>query len=701
MRAIGKWIVRVLLALLLGVLLIAATLPWWAPEVADEAANRPLEIAGFDERRWRLSELDWDRLDLAIERLSHSGVTVDDAEIQVGFALAGLWGGMLERIVVEGAAIEVDLPAVLAAMPPPGSGPSAGGAGPPERIPLESLSVRDAAITVTDASWTRTFGFEGQAQFGDVVWARAGIDGSGAEWKARAYADWPGLTGRARSTLRLSAVDEWLAFAREGGWLSWPENASVEAGDLALTADARLEERALGEWEADLDVTALGLRQAPARLEVAEGRLGARGSGEEVRRIFADLDTGEFGYEPFNLAFGRIWASTIGSKRLTLQLSDWELSGRTPMASLGDFSLEAGKAELNVNGDWKVWEAPLDPAGISARLVVEPAPFDFFSGMGSVSGELFLDAGVTAGETRFFTAMADLIDADVALAAGGLTGERVELRVNGAAPDALTARVGLTAANLNWGGGKGRLNQVDGAIQLASLMPLKTDGTRTLTFESLEQGEVALGAGEMALDYEAGRESPLDLTFTLAGLDGEVTVSVRGDPQPPFRLNLEAQFDRVQLQEIADLLPDFDGSVTGEVSGKLAMGLDGKRIILKPGGLRLTPGTTGRFQYTKQGWLTQDPNLNPETFVRGKDLVTVMKDPQGAMVVTELALRDLKMTGFSFEMLPAGSGGKRAVVKIEGEGAVKGVAVPVVVDVPIRGELKEYINVILGIYDNL
>jgi hypothetical protein len=266
----------------------------------------------------------------------------------------------------------------------------------------------------------------------------------------------------------------------------------------------------------------------------------------------------------------------------------------------------------------------------------------------------------------------------------------------GTFPDKLEASLKVSGGYLGWSDGAGSLSGLEGTLELPSFQPLATAGRQTLTFRSVEQGDFKSGAGEARLAYQVGGPSgPLELDIVTLALGGEVRIEVNGRLRAPMGLNVRMDLERVELAELAALFPQFEGRVEGRASGELALRLEENRIALLPGRLELEPGAVGRFVYDRQGWLTQDPNLNPEIFVRDREIVAIMKNPKGAQVITELAVRDLNMSKFRLEILTPETKGERAKVRIEGDSMVKGVKVPVVLDVPIRGDLIETIDAVL------
>ena len=277
-----------------------------------------------------------------------------------------------------------------------------------------------------------------------------------------------------------------------------------------------------------------------------------------------------------------------------------------------------------------------------------------------------------------------------------LSFERLSLSVHGILPDSLAAVVGVKDGRITWSDGSGRLTGLEGEFALASLQPLASKGRQVLQFASIEQGEFASGAGQLRLSYasERAEKPPLELEITTTALGGKIRILVDGRVRAPLALSIQVFLDSVQLQKISALFPQFGGQIEGEASGKLALRLEGTQFVLLPGGIQLVAGTNGRFEYLRQGWLTQDPKLDPAAFVSERDILEIMQDPQGAQVLTELALRDLKMSSFSLKIEESASGDQSVVAKIKGKRSIKGVTVPVVLDVPIRGDVKETINAV-------
>ncbi|MFU8847514.1 MAG: YdbH domain-containing protein [Opitutales bacterium] len=273
---------------------------------------------------------------------------------------------------------------------------------------------------------------------------------------------------------------------------------------------------------------------------------------------------------------------------------------------------------------------------------------------------------------------------------------RLDLTMSGRFPDSLHGAVGISAGRMTWSNGGGVLSGLEGEFELASFQPLASKGMQTLEFASMAQGEFTTGPGQLSLSYLESREgeSPLKMQITTTALGGKVRMQVDGRIRKPLGLRVRVFLDAVDLEEVATLFPQFDGQIEGRASGELAFAFEGEQIALLPGGLQLEAGTSGHFAYLRQGWLTQDPKLNPEAFVGDRPILEIMKDSRGAPALTELAMRDLKMTAFNFKIQQEETGEQSMLAQIKGERSIKGVTVPVVLDVPIRGDIKETINAV-------
>ena len=291
---------------------------------------------------------------------------------------------------------------------------------------------------------------------------------------------------------------------------------------------------------------------------------------------------------------------------------------------------------------------------------------------------------------------ANLSSPDLSAPAAGLTSERITVAVDGRLPDSLEGKIGVSGGHLTWADGGGQLTGLEGNFELASMIPPVSKGQQTLEFSSIQQGELTTEAGQVRLSFDEARRDgePLVLEIEAGALGGVVRVQVRGKIRAPLSLSVRVLLDSVQLGEVAALFPDFEGHMEGVASGEVGFSLEGNKLVLQPGGLQLVSGTMGRFEYRRQGWLTQDSRLDVEAFISGREILEIMQDPQGATALTELAMRDLQMSKFELKVKAPESEETSVEAQIEGSRTIKGVKVPVVLDVPIRGAIEETINAV-------
>ncbi|WP_269541892.1 hypothetical protein [Cerasicoccus fimbriatus] len=320
----------------------------------------------------------------------------------------------------------------------------------------------------------------------------------------------------------------------------------------------------------------------------------------------------------------------------------------------------------------------------------------------TLAGDASLTATVGNGQPQSVRASAKALPLTVSVAGAELQSDAAEAAVYGQLGESLSARMSLSPASLSWSAGAGRIEGLRGALDPISLQPLGVFAPQTLSFDQFSQGELSANEGRLTFTYQPARAPELDATLEAKAFDGRLTITITGSPLPPRSLVIKVRFDAVNLEELAALMPDFDGRIIGTVSGELGLRFGTEIEGLLPGYLEMKPGTTGRFQFYKQGWVTQDPNLNPVEFAQGKDVLTLLKQPNGATVLTELAMRDLKMTKFRLDVTETQrSAPAKVTISLEGEGEVKGTAVPVVLDVPVTGDVIETINLVLKIQQRM
>lgn len=699
-----RFILKSLLLLVLSLFLLAGlgvlTFPLWGPAAFKQGAGKVLREVGFTEADVALEAVGLSQLSLTLEHLRYQGVTVSDAGLQLGYDFPGLRRSELEQVTLAHPGVAIDLSHDWPAAENTGNGSAPSLMDQlPARFPVKNLSINDAVITLRDSDWARTFELDAQLTGQEAIEAEVSLLGEGVQMDAQADVLWAERSGRVSATARVDDLDEWIKLGQNRGWFSVPEGFSFTVEPLKIEAGAGFAEQALRDWNLELTTQGLAASMAPAEVSVAQVALKAQGEGAQPGPLELKLSDGTAIHQDLNLSFAQLLASSSDSEQFDFRLTGWELSGETDIGGLGAVSASAGDVALTVDGAWQAWRPDFEMTNLGWQLRVAQAPLSLFTALGSAAGSWQMDANISpseGGELSILSLSTQLLAGSLTAAAASFESERLSVSIHGSLPNSLGGVVGVQNGGVTWSDGGGHLTGLAGEFELASLLPLVSNGRQTLQFDAIKQGEFTTGPGELHLNYASEREQgpPLELEITTTALGGKVRILVAGQLSAPLALSVRVFLDSVELEEIVALFPQFEGRIEGVASGELALRLAGTKIVLQPGELQLVADTIGRFEYLRQGWLTQKPNLNPETFVSGRDILEIIQDSQGAQVLTEMAMRNLKMSEFSLKIRESATGQQSVVAEIKGERSIKGVTVPVVLKVPIRGDVKETINAV-------
>lgn len=680
------------------------TIPLWGPPVFDREAEKALRRVGFSEIELSLQEIGFSQLSLNMNRLRYHGVTLSDGELTLGYHLKGLWKKELDQVTVAHPKVAIDLTQSW-----PVSEDSAEPNEPsilehwPERFPIGDIPLHDATLLLQGSDWARSVELNGQLSGRERLRGQASLNSQGLKMNAEADLDWSDLSGSVTASAQVDALAELAEIGRKLGGLTLPEGLDWTAQSTELGTEVGFAEQKLRDWNLTLKNKGATLRKEHSRISFEELNLNAEGEGVELGPFDMDVNRGNAGYKALTLSFDQLSAKANGAEQIGLDLSGWELSGKSGMEELGTISASADELELSVAGGWQPWRPGFSVANLGLKLRVKKGPLSLFTGLGSVSGTWQMEAEVSSDEARTISLSMQLEDASVTAPGASLERATLSLSVDGVLPDSLGASASVSEGRVTWSDREGSLSGLKGSFELATLLPLASKGQQTLQFASIEQGEFKTGAGELQLSYISQRKEgpPLKLEITTTALGGKIRILVDGSLIDSPSLSIRVFLDSVQLDQLAALFPQFEGQIEGAATGELALRLKEGEIHLLPGELQLVDDTTGRFAYLQQGWLTQDPDLDPEAFVSERDIMEIMKDSQGAPALTELAMRDLKMSYFQLKIEEAETGEQTVVAQIKGNRSIKGVNVPVVLDVPIRGDVKETINAVFEFHSRM
>lgn len=695
MRKLLKWLFRLALFCLLLLCLVALSLPWWGPPVVERISKKVLAEAGFSEVDFSLEAIGTEASTISVKRLRYPGVELSDAGLRLHYDLLALLRGELESVVLESPVVDLHLTEILKSIADRAATEDT--ESPDDKLPVDAATIHAAQLTVREEDWSQTVQVDGQFAAEERPQARIALRSVDLVIEGQAEMLWPHPDGRVSASIEMKDPMVWLSRARQRDWLALPDAYALQMGPLKSGLSAQLVQDEAGEWEARAQLERVGVSMAEKGVTAAGLALDIRGEGMEPEGFEFTLSQGTANHPSMALAFDQFTAQSAGAEQVMMRLVGWGVEGESPDERLGPVSLSAPDLELRLDGPWQVWEPGFAPERMSGRVKMESGSLSFFSRMGSAAGTLQMEATLSTGSARELQLTANLQEADLMSSGVGLEAEALGVSVRGAFPDALEATLRLSQGDLTWSEAAGSMTGLRGTVRMSSILPPVTAGSQMLEFDSMQQGDFSMDTGRVRLSYQGTADvaSPLKLEFNANALGGRVRLLVEGQLSSPLSLGLRMQMEGVELAQLAALFPQFEGEITGKASGEMAFRLEDKRLVLLPGGLRLTPETTGRFKYTRQGWLTQDADLNPEVFVKDREIVDIMHDPKGASVITELAMRDLAMSEFTLRLLDEKSGDVRVKAQIKGSSLVKGIEVPVVLDVPIRGDVKEAINAVL------
>jgi hypothetical protein len=153
----------------------------------------------------------------------------------------------------------------------------------------------------------------------------------------------------------------------------------------------------------------------------------------------------------------------------------------------------------------------------------------------------------------------------------------------------------------------------------------------------------------------------------------------------PFLWNLEnGEFEtvvylgQVSLEELAEKLPQFDGSVEGSLNGRLPVGLTAKGLELRGGWLELGRDRPARLRYAAEGLLTRRLGTGPER-IRQLKLV-------------EEGLKDLRLDALTVELNDPDAPETPVRLRLEGTFATAQAIVPVIFNMNVNGDLAQVLR---------
>lgn len=706
------WLKWALAAFVLLFLLLAGGLllhPYWLPGLANLKLDRLLKERDIETAELAFSKLDLSGMEMDIHTLTADGLTLSNTDILVDYSLDSLRRKEVVGIEIDHPTLTVDLPKLLkkrteSEQTEPPAEPRTPAL--PLALPFQWLSVNNGTIELLSSESTQSFIGQLSLNRGSPNRMIASLSANQDRIHISGTFNLADHSSETLFEADTSNPTRWTDLATELGFNILPENIGFTLGSAKLEGALRTNQNQLQDWT--IIGTTSGVEISSPHVELNAGLINMGASGLKVnpQKVWAGLLDATFSNEKVSFTTEDVSFETVGPERLRARLSPWQLQVTLPGGTQGHglIGISGGFGYLTVNGSWAESIANTSADALGAELRMPKHPLQIGVSPYSLNGNLELNATLHPGPKRQIELTGQLSEANISSDKADATFDNIALQSSGPLSAGQTVTLSLENGRVEWAEGAGVLSNLHGTLEVQSVLPFKLEGPQSLQFDSIAQGELVANNGLIRFNYDedatdgARTASVTVVAQTLGGsLSAESKLTMREVWEWDARLGLT----QIELTRLAALLPDFDGSISGRVNGNLPIRMIGNRIILQPGYLEMPPGETGHFSYTRKGWLTQDASLDTEAYVAKRDLAKLMQEPNGAAIITELAMRNLRMTAFRLDVLKPGMGDRRVIIRIEGDSTIKGITVPVVQDIRVGGDVKETLNLILKVQDRI
>jgi len=642
---------------IIGALFLALlSAPWWGRLPLAYFVRGQLLEMGLQDVRLDIAHLGITSLRVENLHAQWQGSTLDTAHLEISYDPFDLISGRIESIIITGLHADVLIDPFLAQTVTPEDKPDEP-AKPlresiPPALPFERILLADSRLTLRlgqqAISWHLQGNLEGRS---DCKLALMG-DGPDAEFTFTAELDLPSASGE--TTLNLAVQS--LKPALEPFADRLPESLSgleIVSGPVQFDAALAIEDARPAHWALILTNLEGAANMPPYEISYLNLALGASGQGTVPDHLWLTLDHAHAGNGDSGLSWSKLTTELRGGQRLDITL-------QKPAAYHGDMraALPEGTLGLAALGSF-------DPTNFRPdhriKLAVPVQPFTASQG-------------------------------DITM--GGKLSAKSSLRWQGGEPDG-TVNFNLLDVNVQAPAYSADLNDLSGNIALSQLLPPTTDIAQQLNFKSLTVGEYTFSDGELQLQLSPSPKasSEADLRFETDWLDGGIKARAIAPIDKPEDAKAVLILEHVDANKLSALVPDFQGVISGKISGKLNAALRDNQIIIQQGWLEMDGDNAGELSIPRGSWqLSGMSSEQIDELVVGKRIDEIFQIPGGETIVTELALRDLQLDAFNLTIHPRSQEGPRVVIHVEGSSQVAGATVPIVLDIPIRIDLEAAIQ---------
>lgn len=209
--------------------------------------------------------------------------------------------------------------------------------------------------------------------------------------------------------------------------------------------------------------------------------------------------------------------------------------------------------------------------------------------------------------------------------------------------------------------------------------------------------EVRIEAITADATLSPGGDEGMDATVkaTARVFAGSVEADIKARVEPFSPANAAVNLTDVSLGDINERFGFFDGKIDARVRGRVEAKWEQGLLTLLPSTLEMVPGTEGTLQYEKSGWMTGDPDLDVVALSEKLRIDQLLTRDDSAGILVELAARNLTVTRLRIALFEPDLKDRKGEINLEGYSMVQNTRIPVVLKIPLRGDLQESIRLLL------
>lgn len=611
--------------------------PWLQQEIQARMENAGVHAPHLEIGSWGLGHLEF-----ASIRGEYGPAVLQDGSIILTFTPSSLRDRQLDKLFIVGVDLQVHLPFELkkeeeaAESSPPLT--------LPQDLPFNELFINECQLELLlPNNFRRRYQLQGIINAGPS--RRFYLQATGENEMLSLGGEWnlAQTAGHFNLNVQSTTPGDWLTFLPPG--IPQPQLES-----LSVEAIYRHPQSGLPSWLADIQVPGLKLDDHGLKISQSLLEAGITGEGSQWSHLWMSLSPGHITHQVGMLQWNRL---------------SLEATPERIQAFIQDLHFNYPSANITVT-------APSIPI-----TAIPPTGFP-------TSGDLIPNP-ITAGPVW--------LSANGKQWNGSVTLSQLAYQQH---EDSRSINLDFRDGAVSWMKNTGSLNGIAGTgiivPQDASFPSVNIKGT----FTELVQGQIGISQGKWEISTEDNGKSVVAiLTGSLLGgqANGKLDLNLSQFSSGEATLQLH----HIDLEAVCALLPDLQLKIQGRSSGKLAATFQGKHISIRPGFLELDPDSPCHLSYTQRGWLTQDPQIRIEDLLEKMEIYEILQLPQGGSIITEAALRDLDVNKLRMDLFAEDQPNRPILIQIEGTSTLKGVVVPIVLNIPVRGTLEELLDLLLNI----